>query len=255
MCIRGNDLGYNRNIQGSIWIIGFYMGNNSCRRICLEMNVHVHCTVVVCPTCMEIVVCLSTASTTTRTVQWNMVIAASLGFMLMCLMTVLLKIFPGYCDVWACVIYNVNQTSVISYQCMWKPTFWHREKFYFTCTSNPWYNMKKIHPAIMGECARMDIWTDRLTDELKDWTLSYLPQFHIGSVGNNKKWLWSFWSKKKWLLVAMCLLNVLKAIFVYNYLNKWTSSVYFMMTFQCLNLRGQCGCLVWNCQCVFRRVN
>ena len=38
---------------------------------------------------------------------------------------------------------------------------WDRAKFYFTCISGPWYlimvpNMKKIHPAIMEECVRMN---------------------------------------------------------------------------------------------------
>ena len=37
-------------------------------------------------------------------------------------------------------------------------------KFYFTCISSPGYliklySMKKIHPAIVEECVRMDIWT------------------------------------------------------------------------------------------------
>ena len=63
---------------------------------------------------------------------------------------------------------------------------WHRAKFYFTCISGPWYlsmvpNMKKIHSAIMEECARMNKWMD--------WTLSYIPQFHLGRAGNNKAYL------------------------------------------------------------------
>ena len=38
---------------------------------------------------------------------------------------------------------------------------WHKAKFYFMCIRRQWYlimvpNMKKIHPAVMEECARMD---------------------------------------------------------------------------------------------------
>ena len=59
---------------------------------------------------------------------------------------------------------------------------WHRAKFNFTCISGPWYlimvpNMLKIKPAIMEECAR----TARQTD----WTMVYIPRFHLGGVGNN----------------------------------------------------------------------
>ena len=59
---------------------------------------------------------------------------------------------------------------------------WRRAKYYFTCISNVWYliivpnmnkfttffsvisNMKKIHAAIIEECARTDGLTDRLSD-------------------------------------------------------------------------------------------
>ena len=63
----------------------------------------------------------------------------------------------------------------------------HRDKFYFTCISGPWYlimgtSMKKIHPTIIEECTR----TDGLTDGLTDWTLSYIPRFCLGGAGNNK---------------------------------------------------------------------
>ena len=42
---------------------------------------------------------------------------------------------------------------------------WQTAKFHFTWISNPWYlimvpNMKKVHPAIMEECARTDIQMD-----------------------------------------------------------------------------------------------
>ena len=54
---------------------------------------------------------------------------------------------------------------------------WHRDKFYFTCISGPWYlitvpNMKKIDPAIIEECVR----TDRLTNKLDSffYTISLL---------------------------------------------------------------------------------
>ena len=38
---------------------------------------------------------------------------------------------------------------------------WNRAKLYFTCISGPWYlimvpNIKKIHSAVIKECARMD---------------------------------------------------------------------------------------------------
>ena len=46
-----------------------------------------------------------------------------------------------------------------------------------------WYliivsNMKKIHPPIMEECRKMD--------RLMDCSLPYIPQFHVGGVGNNE---------------------------------------------------------------------
>ena len=52
---------------------------------------------------------------------------------------------------------------------------WHTAKFYFTCISGLWIliivpSMKKIHLAIIGECARI-----RLTDRLDSFLYSPIP--------------------------------------------------------------------------------
>ena len=60
-----------------------------------------------------------------------------------------------------------------------------KAKFYFTGISDPWYliiipGMNKIHPAIMEECARMDIQTAKWTDRLD--TFLFSPMHTIQSM-------------------------------------------------------------------------
>ena len=79
--------------------------------------------------------------------------------------------------------FEISQQTHKIYEKIAITQIWHRAKFYLTCISGPWYlimvpNMNKIHPAIMEECVR--------TDWQMDWTLSYIPWFHLGGVGNNK---------------------------------------------------------------------
>ena len=65
---------------------------------------------------------------------------------------------------------------------------WHRAKIYFMYISSPWYlimvpNMMEIHPSIHPSIPYGGMFEDGRTD----WTLSYIPQFRLGRVGNSNR--------------------------------------------------------------------
>ena len=89
-----------------------------------------------------------------------------------------------------CTKYEQNHQIVLcdittNTQNLWKHYHNYRAKFYFTCISSPWYlsmvpYMKKIQPAIMEECTRMD-WQ-------MDWWIGPFPKFPnstLSRAGNN----------------------------------------------------------------------